>query len=56
MIGVGIALVILGVIFLFVLPSVGMPIGIVGLVLALLWTAGFGHPARRGENPADRRS
>jgi uncharacterized membrane protein YccF (DUF307 family) len=55
MIGVGIALVVLGVIFLFVVPWVGIPVGIAGLVLAVLWIAGFGRRAVRGEQPAQRR-
>ena len=41
MIGLGIALVVLGVIFLFFLPWVGIPLGIVGLVLVILWLAGL---------------
>lgn len=45
MIGVGIALIVVGLIFLFVIPWVGIPVGIVGLVLALLWIAGFGRRA-----------
>jgi hypothetical protein len=40
MIGVGLALLV---------------VGIVGLVLALLWLAGFGRSAARGEQPAERR-
>jgi Flp pilus assembly protein TadB len=55
MIGVGIALVIVGIIFLFLIPWIGIPVGIVGLVLAVLWVAGFGRRAARGENPAERR-
>ena len=34
MIGIGIALLLVGIIFLFVIPWVGIPVGIVGLVLA----------------------
>ena len=55
MIGVGIALLIVGLVFLFIVPWVGIPVGIVGLVLAILWVAGFGRRAVRGEQPADRR-
>jgi Flp pilus assembly protein TadB len=55
MIGVGIALVVVGIIFLFLIPWIGIPVGIVGLVLAILWLAGFGRRAARGENPAERR-
>lgn len=49
MIGVGIALVVLGVVFLFVLPWVGITIGVAGLVLAALYFAGFGRRAARSE-------
>ena len=55
MIGVGIALVIVGIVFLFIVPWVGIPVGIVGLVLAILWVAGFGRRAMRGEKPFERR-
>ena len=55
MIGIGIALIIVGIVFLFLVPWVGIPVGIVGLLLAVLWLAGFGRRAARGEQPADRR-
>jgi hypothetical protein len=55
MIGVGIALLVVGIIFLFLVPWVGIPVGIVGLVLAVLWVAGFGRRAMRGEQPVARR-
>jgi hypothetical protein len=51
MIGVGIALVIVGIIFLFIVPWVGIAVGVVGLVLAVLFFAGFGRRAARGEQP-----
>jgi hypothetical protein len=41
MIGLAIALVVIGIIFLFFLPWVGIPIGIVGLLLVILWLAGL---------------
>jgi Flp pilus assembly protein TadB len=50
MIGLGLALLVVGLIFLFVIPWVGIPIGIIGLVLAALWLLGFGR--RAGERPA----
>jgi hypothetical protein len=53
-IGVGIALIVLGVVFLFVVPWVGIPVGILGLVLAILWMAGFGRRAA-GRDPYERR-
>jgi Flp pilus assembly protein TadB len=51
MIGIGIALVVVGLVFLFIVPWVGIPVGIVGIVLAALWFAGFGRRAARGEQP-----
>jgi Flp pilus assembly protein TadB len=51
MIGLGFALVLVGIIFLFIIPWVGIPVGIIGLVLAILWFAGFlrsrGRPGGR---------
>lgn len=55
MIGVGIVLVIVGIVFLFILPWVGIPVAIVGLALSVLWVAGFGRRAMRGEQPVERR-
>ncbi|MDX6485788.1 MAG: hypothetical protein QOF43_941 [Gaiellaceae bacterium] len=54
MIGIGIALLLLGVGFLFVIPWVGIPVGFVGLVLTLLYLAGFGRRAAAGEQPSRR--
>jgi membrane protein implicated in regulation of membrane protease activity len=47
MLGIGIALVLVGVLFLFVIPWVGIPVGIVGLVLAILTFAGIGRRTSR---------
>jgi hypothetical protein len=55
MIGIGLALLIVGIIFLFVVPWVGIPVGIIGLVLAVLWLAGFGRRAASGEEPSRQR-
>jgi Flp pilus assembly protein TadB len=55
MIGVGIALILLGIIFLFIIPWVGIPVGIVGLVLAVLYFVGFGRRAARAEQPQQPR-
>jgi len=49
MIGVGIALIVVGIVFLFIVPWVGVPVSLVGLVLLVLWFAGFGRSAARGE-------
>ena len=54
MIGVGIALVVVGVIFLFVIPWVGIPVGVVGLLLAVLWFAGFGRHSALEETTGRR--
>ena len=52
MIGVGIAFVVVGIVLLFIVPWVGIPVGIVGLVLAILWFAGFART--RGRQPSHR--
>jgi uncharacterized membrane protein YccF (DUF307 family) len=56
-IGLGIAFIVVGVIFLFIIPWVGIPVGIVGLILAVLWLAGFGRRAvgrdRGSERPVE---
>jgi len=54
MIGVGLALILLGVVFLFVVPWVGIGAGLVGLVLAFLWIAGFGRRAAAADEPPTR--
>ena len=55
MIGVGIALIVIGVVFLFLIPWVGIPVGIVGLLLAILWMAGFGRRAAEPDSAGHRR-
>ena len=42
MIGVALALVVLGVILLFIIPWVGIAAGIAGLILLVLYAAGVG--------------
>ena len=54
MIGVGVALLVVGIILLFMLPWVGIVLGAVGLVLMVLWLVGVGRRTVR-EQPADRR-
>ena len=54
MIGVGIALVIVGIVLLFFEPWIGGVLVVVGLVLAVLWLAGFGRRGMRGEQPVKR--
>ena len=53
MIGVGIALIVIGLVFLFLVPWVGIAAGAVGLVLAFIWVAGFGRRAAGRDRPAD---
>ena len=45
MMGVALALIVAGVVLLFIIPWVGIAAGIVGLVLALLYVAGIGRRA-----------
>jgi hypothetical protein len=52
MIGIALALIVLGVVLGFVMPF-GWIIGGVGLVLAVMFLAGFGRRAARGAPPAD---
>ena len=54
MIGVAIAFIVVGIVFLFLVPWVGIPVGIVGLLLAILWIAGFGRRAAGGDRYAER--
>ena len=54
MIGVAIAFIVVGIVFLFLVPWVGIIVGIVGLVLAVGWVAGFGGRAVPGDGYADR--
>jgi hypothetical protein len=48
MIGAALALIVLGVVLLFILPWVGIPLGIVGLVLVALFLLGFGRRTAEG--------
>ena len=45
MIGLAIALVVIGIVFGFVIPWVGVAVGIVGLLLFVAFAAGFGRRA-----------
>ena len=54
MIGVGIAFIVVGIVFLFLVPWVGIAVGIIGLVLAILWVAGFGRRAASRDVPAEQ--
>jgi hypothetical protein len=48
MIGAALALVVIGVIFLFIVPWVGIVVGIVGVILLVLFLLGFGRRAAEG--------
>ena len=54
-IGVAVAFIVVGIIVLFIVPWVGIAAGVVGLVLAIIWVAGFGRRAAEGDSAADRR-
>ena len=45
MIGIALALIVLGVFLLFIIPWVGIAAGIVGLILGILYVAGVGRRA-----------
>jgi hypothetical protein len=50
MIGLAIALIVLGIIFLFTIPwGVGIVVGVVGIVLLVAYAAGFGRRATKSE-------
>ena len=55
MIGVAVAFIVVGIVLLFLVPWVGIAAGVVGLVLAILWVAGFGRRAVEGDANVDRR-
>jgi hypothetical protein len=48
MIGAALALIVLGIIFLFIVPWVGIAAGVVGAVLLILFLLGFGRRAAEG--------
>jgi hypothetical protein len=45
MVGVAIALIVIGLVFGFVIPWVGIVVGIVGFVLLIAFASGFGRRA-----------
>jgi hypothetical protein len=49
MIGVAFAMIVVGIVFLFVITPVGVAVGIVGIVLLVLWLLGFGRRAASGQ-------
>jgi hypothetical protein len=49
MIGAAAGLIVLGVILLFLFPWVGIPLGIAGVILLVLFVLGFGRRAASGQ-------
>ena len=49
MIAAVLALIAVGIVFLFFLPWVGIPVGIVGVALFVAYLAGFGRRAAQGK-------
>ena len=49
MIGVALAAVVVGIIVTFFLPWVGIPIGILGLILLIVYLAGWGRKAAQSQ-------
>ncbi|HEY6836545.1 MAG TPA: hypothetical protein VI142_08845 [Gaiellaceae bacterium] len=45
MIGVALAIIVIGIVFGFVIPWVGIAVGLVGLILFIAFVAGFGRRA-----------
>jgi hypothetical protein len=45
MIGLALAIIVIGIVFGFVIPWVGIVVGLVGLVLFIVFVAGFGRRA-----------
>jgi hypothetical protein len=48
MIGAALALIVIGVVFIFIVPWVGIAAGAVGVVLLALFLVGFGRRAAEG--------
>jgi len=48
MIGAALALIVIGVVFIFIVPWVGIVAGAVGVVLLVLFLLGFGKRAAEG--------
>jgi hypothetical protein len=51
MIGAALALIVVGIVMLFMLPWAGIAVGVVGFVLVTLWLAGFGRRPSRQAQP-----
>ena len=51
MIGLAIGLIVVGLVLLFLIPWVGIPVAIVGIVLAVVYALGFGRRAATRSGP-----
>jgi hypothetical protein len=51
MIGLGIALMVIGIVFGFVIPWVGILVGLIGLALFTVFVGGYGRRAGREPRP-----
>jgi hypothetical protein len=49
MIGVALAAIVAGIVVTFFLPWVGIPVGVVGLILLVLYLAGWGRRAAQSQ-------
>ena len=49
MIGVALAAIVVGIVLFFILPWAGIPIGVLGLILLVLYLAGFGRRAAQSQ-------
>jgi hypothetical protein len=49
MIGVALAAIVVGIVMAFFLPWVGIPVGIVGLILLIAFLAGWGRRATQSQ-------
>ena len=54
MLGVALAAIVVGIIMMFFLPWVGIPVGVVGLILLIAFLAGWGR--RTAETPGSESS
>jgi hypothetical protein len=54
-IGAGIAFIVVGLIFVFVFPWIGLAIGVVGVAFAVLWLVGVGRRVSHEEPGAPGR-
>jgi hypothetical protein len=50
-IGAALGLILIGIVLIFFLPWVGVPVGAVGLLLLILYLIGFGRRAATGSQP-----